>query len=343
MSVAPIEILLWFVPLAVFGYALWRNRPSVDRFAAAHGLDLDDDARRAVRAALVRTRRGRVVGATVGALVAVVLVVGFDSRAPAIVALGTVLVGTLLGIGIAQFPSATSSDRVRTASLTVRDPAGYRPRRAAAIAVGLLLATAGYGVAVVAFADHGTAAVAAALVVILAVDVVVVATAARIARRVVEQARVQSYDRRVDDALRATTVRALHCAVTGVLLCGIAITGFVGVESQMFKGVLVGDRVAFRFPAGASFDGTTDVRIQSGVATVTWRDAHGHPRSTALATPQGASVTVGLLAGNAAFVAVGAWLATIGVLGALFEWGRASKAWRRPSPAARTEPVGSTT
>jgi hypothetical protein len=341
MTIAPIEYMLWLIPLAVVAYALGGNRPSVERFAAVHDLELDARARDSVRSALLRTRRGRIAGAAGGALVAVVLVSGFGSRAPAIVALAVVLVGTLLGIGVAQRPVATSDEPVRSASLAVRDAAAYRPRRSATIVAALLLATAAYSAIVIGFADHSTAIVAGALVVIMGVDLVVAAAGAQFARRVAEQTRDQSLDLEVDDALRATTVRALHRAVLGVLLCGIAVAGFIGVESQMFQGVQVGDRVEFRFPAGASFDGTTDVHITGDIVTVTWRDAGGERHATSRPAPDGAGVTVGLLTGNVTLLAVGAWLAMLGFLGAFVQWGRASKAWRHAPPSARPEPVGS--
>jgi hypothetical protein len=250
-----------------------------------------------------------------------------------------VLMGTLIGIGLGQFRRAPASTSVRAASLTVRDPAEYRPRHATVIVGGVLTATAGYGAIVVATADHGTAGIAARLVAIVLAGGLVTATAAWLQRRIVEQQRDGTSDVPVDDALRAASVRAIHHAVVGLMLCAIALVGFIGVESQMFTGIQIGDHVAFRFPAGATFDERTDVEVEPATATVTvhWRDAGGAPHTTVRAT-EDQGVGWGSLTADSALMGLGYWVAVLGFLGGIVEWGRAAKAWRHAARAHRPQP-----
>jgi len=338
---APIEIVFAVIPLAILAYALIGNRPDPDRFATANDLVLDDASRDDVERALERTSRFRIGGACIGAAIGALIVA--VTMGPALLATGltAVLLGTLIGIGISPFHRADPPGALRSASLTVRCVDDHRPPRARFVLRGLLLLIVVFAIVVASGATDEIARTRLLTATVLAIGLSAWVGGAWLQRRIVERTRERDDPAhlRVDDALRSSAVRAVHHAVVGVLLCVLALVGVVGVTSQTFVGVDLGGHTVFHAPAGATVDSVENLTPEgSAVATVRirWTDADGRRHETVRSAAGDATITMGDLWANVWILSFGFWCTTIGFLGALYQWGRASKAWRRP--ARRTVP-----
>ena len=165
--------------------------------------------------------------------------------------------------------------------------------------------------------------------VVAAVGVAVVVIGAWLQRRIVEHARVRvdANQARVDDALRASAVRAVHHATVGLLLCGIA---FVGVTGATWG------------PIGVQVDNTSHFEIAPGATDVVqaenqiwWTDFGGARHTRILPSGQGHFTGWMQTYESDVISSVGALLALLAGLGALFAWREAARAWRRPGPRRR--------
>ncbi len=333
------------VAVAFGAFLLWGNRPTPEQFATTNHLELDDESRTTVAIALRRTYRGRVFGGAGSFVVAVLIAASGASTLSFASGLAAIFAGSLVGIALAQ-RGCTPADPMPIASLEARDPHDYRPRRAA-IAIGLALAVLiGYGLAMVLSYDvNRTRAVVTAMVVGIAA-VATVAIGARLQRRIVEQAQDHRNPQhaRVDDALRAGAVRAVHHAVMGILLCGITLLAVTGATRTETMRVERDGHVVMTLPS----DGH-DFRIatEAGTYSVTWIGADGVEQATSLAaarSPEVYDITSPTSSGisNGPMVALGFWLAFAAGIGALFEWRAAARSWRRPSPRTLSTPRSST-
>lgn len=351
MGLGGVEVLVMIAIVgALLGLLLWGNRPTPDRFAAANNLTLEDASRAEVAAALRRTYRGRVVGGGVSFLVALGFATLEGSGLNFARGLAAVLAGTLIGIALAQLTPAPDPGAVRVASLEARDADDYRPRHAkTTIAAALAVMFACGTVALLSHERNIQLLVIAVGIAVLSVGTV--ALGAFLQRRIVEHAhdRRDPDHARVDVALRASAVRAVHHATVGILLCGIAFLGVsttapakirVYDETQRFaeRGA---DRIAD--PAELVFElpgDSTDIKIAGDNVSsrIDWTDANGvrHSRELAntrteyhlLTTERHYDLPVG-------FIAVNLITGLLAGIGALLEWRAAAQAWRQPGPRRR--------
>ena len=86
--------------------------------------------------------------------------------------------------------------------------------------------------------------------------------------------------------------------------------------------------------------GRTDAKYQRSV--VRWTEAGGTVRHVTIVLPPTGAVA-GALVDNDIVWALGAWTAMLAFVGALVEWGRVAKAWRRPPRRHDALAAGSTT
>ena len=317
---------------------------SVDRFARRTTSPLDETpVARCDGGARSGAHRGRVLGATGGALVGARARdrVRLPQRLP-VVALTAVLVGTFLGIAVAQRrrPRATNPCEPRRWPSATWPPTG--PRRCATIVVGLLLATSGYAALVIGFAEHSTAIVAASARRGHGRARVIVAAGAGRSSLVGRGAgpRPGPLDPGVDDALRVhdgagPPLRDRRRAAVRDRRCGASSAS----SRRCSRASQVGDRDrAFRFPAPAlRATAPPTCTSTADVVTVTWRDAARRRTPRPRRRLRGARGTVGRRARQRdAHGDRGLATRSSGSSAAFFQWGAASKAWRRPSPAAPT-------
>jgi hypothetical protein len=325
MNIGPVEILVTIAMVGLLLAALlWGNRPTPARFAAANGLTLDDETRAEVRAALRRTYRGRVLGGSASFVIAVAFGVATGTDFSFTRGLAAVLAGTLVGIALAQFTPAPAPGAVRVASLDARDVDDYRPRRAKVVlgvALGILL---GYSVSFLAFGATGAMVVIVPVVALAGIAVVVLG--GWIQRRIVEQARarVDEDQARVDDALRASAVRAVHHATVGILLCGIAFVGITGARWGPID-VEVAGETRFQLAPGAS-------DVVTGGERIWWTDFSGDRHARVVPRAVGHITGWHQRSESPAVSIVGAFLALLAGVGAVLEWREAARAWRRPRP-----------
>jgi hypothetical protein len=348
--VAWILLIGLLVTLAALLFA--GNRPTPERFAAAHRLALNDVTRERVAARLRRTYRGRLLGGTAGFVIAIVIALVTERRPGYATALAAILAGTLVGIALAQFVARPEPGTVRAASLDARRPADYRPRGATValgISLGLLLA---YALACLLVPVQGRILLTAIVVPLLAVAAV--ALGAWLERRVVELAPPLGDPAAVavDDALRSGAVRAIHHSTIGIVLCAAAFLGITGSSWTLMQ-VKVGDRVVFETHAatdvvtGGVASGPSDVTagglvipdsatIQGQarhVSWIEWTDSEGDRHRREVPGSIGYQIT-----SDTPVSVLGAFLALFTGLGALAEWRAAARAWREPGPA-QTRPT----
>jgi hypothetical protein len=325
MSLGLREVLTTLALVAVvLAVLLWGNRPSPEKFARVNRLTLDDETCTTVAGALRRTYRGRLLGGGAGFLLAVLFAVLSGTSLTFTRGLAAVLGGTLIGIALAQFTRAPASGAVRIASLEARDAEDYRPRGAKwsiGIALAILIGYAGAFLLISA-----TGAMAVIVNVVAAAGVGVVGLGTWLQRRIVEHAQVRTDadHAEVDDALRASAVRAVHHATIGLLLCGIAFLGITGAGWGPIE-VHVNDKTAFEIAPGAS-------DVVQGRDTIWWTAFDGTRHTRTIPSDQGQISGWRRTYESSAVSIIGVLLALFAGSGALIEWREAARAWRRPGP-----------
>jgi hypothetical protein len=307
------------------------NRPSLEQFFSVNGLAAAPETSTLIRARLRATYRGRVAGALIGALLGAIAgsVVGWVSAFGGGV-IG-VLAGAMAGMAVAQASRLPSAGDRRFASLDVRDPVSYAPRRARLWEGVLAVMIAAYGfVVVMTFDEHAAGAVIQIGVGVAAI--VAVAGGRWIRRGIVEhrRARLEPAAVSADDALRAVGVRGIHHATMGVLFCGLLLLGVAAVRTQTFDGVAVDGRVVVRVAPGSH---DLVVMTLADGAQVRWTDQRGTRHLSRAVVPTAArhtyhTYTVGRLWDHGWLVALGYVTAMVGFVGALAQLRRASRAWR---------------
>jgi hypothetical protein len=309
------------------------NRPTPERFAAAHRLTLDDVTRERVAARLQRTYRGRLLGGTIGFVVAIVIAIASGQRLGYATGLAAILAGTLVGIALAQFASRPEPGAVRAASLDARRPADYRPRGASiALGIALVLLLA-YATACFAAGMQGRLLIAT--IVSAGVGIVAVFVGNWLERRIVELAPpVGDADAlAVDDALRSGAVRAVHHATIGIVLCACAFLGITGASWTLMQ-VKVGDRVVFETHAATLVvSGGFTTAAGHRMDVIEWTDPEGTRHRRMVSGMTGYDIT-----SDSSIPLIGALLALFTGIGALMEWRAAARAWREPAPR-RAGPV----
>ncbi len=329
-------VLVWSIPLGflvAIGWIWFGRRPTPERFGTAQGLVLDPASLPLVRSALHRTYVGRVVGALAGALG----VVAFGWALGAIVALPFLgllglVAGTMVGIALAQHRRRSAADAVRHASLTARTVADYAPKHAAWSIALATAACAGLSVAVAITAPAGLGAYAG-IAALSAAAVLVVPLGRWLQRRVVEAPRGAA-EPRVDDALRATAVRAVHHSVLGVLCCGIVLASLTGMLTLHTLVVLSHGHTVFRAPPGStSISVDTSLRRLTDPGApleVSWIEADGSSHRAVLAGVAGDVETASSgLTGPGRLLG---WMSLVVAVAAVVQWAHATSAWKRGGP-----------
>jgi hypothetical protein len=335
------------IEAAFVGFLAWTwfgARPTIERFAASHGLAIDSSSRPTVERALRRSYRGRVLGALAGAVALGGLALVFGVALGAVGALVGLIAGSMVGIALAQHRPRADTGAVRQASLAARTVAGYAPAHAvASIAFTTLLCLALPALAIlVAPAGLGPygAGIVAAVSAVLIVPVGFV-----LQRRIVEAPR-DTLAAPVDDALRTAAVRSVHHAMLGVLLCGITVAGFIGAVVQNPMTVVDDRGTVFTAPPGSTSLSIDTGRIQAGEpdapVRVYWTEADGsehHTRWLAVDGPPRLGDDDDVFA-----VQAFGWTMVFAAFGALRNWWRAATSWRRatrgPAPVAAADPAG---
>ncbi len=343
MRLAIFEIVVMVLGLGLLVVTFVGNRPRPERFLKVNGLEPRPTDIEHVRVMLRRTYRSRLIGGLLG------LAVGGITGAQ----LGTgvavggagigLLMGTSLGIALAQSRGAViGSDSSRSALLIARDPDGYRSPHATGITMGLAVLLLAYGTLVIATADGGLG-VTVVLFLVGFATALGVPVGRWLQRRTIEMRRDEGdiASVRVDDALRASAVRGIHHATVGVLMCGLLLIGYGAVGTQTFLGVKEGDHVLLRTPP-LSRDLRSEGVSSSNAdhVTVHWVEANGTAHTTVIRRNPGSTDTIyGNIWANGTLLGIGYWITIIGFVGALIQWGRAAKAWRRPQaqPASEVE------
>ena len=319
------------VPVALVLLALIGNRPRADRFFAVNKLDPRPRDVEHVDAVLRLTRRSRVVGAVVGCLLGGVTGTSLG-MAGAVAGTGIgLLAGTMLGITIAQPRARAPLTTVRVASLAARDASGYLPRRAQTHTLVLAVFVGGYAAVAMITASVPLTSTMIAIFATGAATILSVPVGHVFQQRTVELRRpdADAESVRVDDTLRASALRGIHHATLGILMCGLILVGYGGIATQNVTTVRVGSRVVLRV-ASETMNAVPDPFLveQPTRFRIDWTEPGGAGRTKIVRT-DGAPLTfdsphVGPLLG------VGFWVALVAFLGALVEWSRAAKAWRRP-------------
>ncbi len=327
-------LVLGLAPLLLVSIAALGNRPRVGLFFDVNGLDPRPGDVDHVDAVLRQTRRSRVVGGATG------LILGgvagwYLGTAGALAGSGIgLLAGTMLGITMAQPRREPPTETTRRASLAVRDPHDYLPRRARVRT--LVLAAVVLGAAVVAMITSPVPLGPTVPIFAVGIATVVVVPVGRaFQRRTVELRRpdVDAASVRVDDALRASALRGIHHATIGVLLCGILLIGNGILSTQGVLGISVrGETVLAAPPLSRGFGLESPASATARYQRAHWTEVDGSRHRALVPTRlvQARDVTVGTIVEHPVLFGTGAWMALFGFVGALVEWGRAAKAWRRP-------------
>ncbi len=320
------------VPLALVLVALIGNRPRADRFFAVNELDPRPRDVEHVDAVLRLTRRSRVAGAVVGCVLGGVTASASLGIGGVVAGAGIgLLAGTMLGITIAQPRARAPLTTVRVASLEARDASDYLPRRAYAHTLVLAVFLGGYAAVAMITASVPLTSTMIAIFATGAATILSVPIGHVFQQRTVELRRpdVDAESVRVDDTLRASALRGIHHATLGILMCGLILVGYGAIATQNVTTVRVGSRVVLRV-ASETMNAVPDPFLveQPTRFRINWTEPGG-ARRTKIVRTQGAPLTfdsphVGPLLG------VGFWVALVAFLGALVEWSRAAKAWRRP-------------
>ena len=331
IGLALFEIIMIVVVVAILIAVLAGNRPRPERFMAVNGLDPRPADLDHVRKVLRRTWVSRVAGGIVGLLLGGVTGATL-SGAGAIAGAGIgLLAGTMLGITIAQ-PRRTPATSTRIASLTVRVARNYFPRRARVATFGLGCVVAGYGIFAITSREYALARTTTATFILGFTTLIALPVGEAFKRRTVELRRpdVDAASVGVDDALRASALRGIHHATIGVLMCGLLLMGYGAVTTQNVAMVQVGDRIVLRVPSDGFIQMEPDplLRLHPRRYRVEWTEPGGVRHSRLIRTG-GERVTVNSL-DVGPLLGIGYWVAVFGFFGAVIQWGRAAKAWRRP-------------
>ena len=316
------------IPLVLVAIALTGNRPRADRFCRINALPERPADVAVVHAVLRRTWVSRVAGGATGLTLGVVSGIKIGG-AFAIGGAGVgLLVGTMLGIAVATRTPRAASD-LRHASLAVRNPSDYRPRSAIRVTVGLAVIVIGYATFAILTAP-GSLGVTVVIFGLAFATVLAVPLGGYLQRRTVEVGRGEIDDPgiRVDDALRAASVRGIHYATVGVLLCGLLLAGYGTALTQGVTTVRVGDRtVAHLPPASEHTTITPNLSADPTVWYIAWTEPGGVTKSRRIASTE--TVAFGTLAAGP-LLAIGFWTSVVGLIGALVAWSMSAKAWKHP-------------
>ncbi|MEP6623432.1 MAG: hypothetical protein ABJC79_03245 [Acidimicrobiia bacterium] len=330
MRLAIFEIVGFVVLLTIVIGMFAGGRPNAARFFAANDVtprpaDLDH-----VEEWLGRSRRGRVAGGLVG------MVLGALGGAP----LGTggmiggagigLLAGAMLAIATGHpRPEPTTTDAQR-AGLVARDERDYLPVHATAITYSLAGFLLAYGIFAMATAA-GPLGRASAIFAVGFATIIAGRVGRRFQRRTLELRRADGDTQsiRVDDVLRASALRGIHHATIGVLMCGLLLLGFAAVSTQTYFGIAHDDRFLVQAePLSTSFSARAS-SADPNHYDVGWQSPDGVRHRVRVTVPD-RGYTVGTIWPNHGLVGLAYWLTVIGFLGALLQWGRAARAWRRP-------------
>lgn len=347
MRLAIFEIIFFAVPLGLLVLAVTRNRPTPERFALANELQLDQMTTAEVNVALVRTRRGRVLGASLGCATGFALGVLLSQVLDIVTfwttlfsTTGGILVGTLVGIALVQTASLPDKNPTREASLAIRDVRSYRTRFGTLLLrVALVIFLVAAGLTVIA-AQHNVPLTIGSIAFVTVGVLAFTMLASRLSVRIVERGRdrIEAGHARVDDALRSSAVRAIQHATVGILACGIGVLGIIAIQTQTYQAVTVDGRSVFVVPDGGSLvrvvDGgdLTTVVTQTTRMRIEWRDRDGINHTTVRTRPPAVYFGSGTYIESDLAIAIGSFALIIGWFGGLIEWSRAAKAWRRPGP-----------
>ncbi len=346
MRLALIEILVLAVPLGLIVVAVTRNRPSAERFATVNRLGLDPTNAARVTATLNRTRRSRVVGAWVGLGLGIAAGVGLNLAThlgtgwtTVLSATAGVLVGTFVGIAAGQRTPRPNPEPIRHAALAVRDIDAYRtPHGTVLIRVATGAFFAAVALVVVA-TTHDVAITAATTTTITIAGIAFVTWAHHLSVRIVERGRDMEnpVGAAVDDVLRSGAVRSIQHATIGVLACGIGLLALLGINTQSYEAVKIDGRTVFQVPDGGRLDAVVsepDVSVRvSEMTTITirWTDADDVRHTTTRPLPPTAYLASGNFIDTDLVISLGGLGFTVGWIGGIVEWSRASKAWRHPA------------
>jgi hypothetical protein len=335
MRLAIFEIVAAVVVLTVVIGMFAGGRPSAARFFAANGLtprpaDVDH-----VEEWLGRSRRGRVIGGLVG------MTLGALGGAP----LGAggmiggagigLLAGAMLGIATGHPRSRPEPHDAQRAWLVARDRRDYLPVHATTVTYAFAAFVLVYGMLAIVTAAGPLGRTTAIFVVGFA-TLLAVPVGRRFQRRTLELRRPEGDTEsiRVDDALRASALRGIHHATIGVLMCGLLLLGYAALTTQTYYGIAHDGQFLVRAePLSTSFSARSSAAHPNRY-DVRWRSPDGETHRVRVTVPD-RGYAIGSIWPNHGLVALAYWLAVIGFLGALVQWGRAARAWRRPQ---RTPP-----
>jgi hypothetical protein len=260
-------------------------------------------------------------------------------------AVAGVLVGSFVGIAVAQRVPSTERGPSRSASLTVRDVDAYRTPHGtthlrAATAVFVVVITV-----VAVTASHDLAATLVATALVAGSGLGFAAWAHRIAVQTVERERPVDDPVRsaVDDCLRSCAVRAMQHATIGVLACGIGLLALVAINTHSYEAVKIDDRTVFEVPDGGALDrvvtrGHPAIVERTTVVTIHWTDADGDGHVTRRPRPPGTYLGFGNYIDGTWVISLGGLALVASLVVGLRQWSAAAKAWRHPAPP-RLEPV----
>ena len=320
------------VPVALVLFALIGNRPRTARFFEVNELDPRPRDVEHVDAVLRLTRRSRVAGAVVGCVLGGVTASASLGIGGVVAGAGIgLLAGTMLGITIAQPRSGAPLTTTRVASLAVRDASDYLPPRARPYKSVLAVFVGGYAAVAMITAAAPLTSTMIAIFATGVATILSVPVGHVFQQRTVELRRpdVDAESVRVDDALRASALRGIHHATLGILMCGLILVGYGAIATQNVTTVRVGSRVVLRVASETMLSVPEPFVVEHPHRyRIEWTEPGGAHHTKIVRT--GAerltfdSPNVGPLLG------VGFWVALVAFLGALVEWSRAAKAWRRP-------------
>lgn len=319
---------------AFFGFLVWSwfgAHPSVARFTAAHRITLTEADLPRVRAVLRRTYRGRVLGALAGAIVlgGAALTIGRGAAFVAVIV--GLIVGSMVGIALAQDRTRVETVAVRRASLDARTVREYTTRWGPWWVAATASACVLVSVLVVATAPAGLGPYAPLLAGSVAA-LLIVPVGRVLQRRIVEAPR-DELDPGVDDVLRSTAVRAVHHAVLGVLLCALAVAMFAGSATHSTSDVLDDRGVVYTVPPGSTSISVDTGLIQSGhphgPIRVYWIEANGSEHRSRPLLVSGSPRLGG--DDSVALIQLYGWGMVGAAIAALVQWWRAATSWRRPA------------
>ncbi len=296
------------------------RRPDPERYLAVHGLPPSAAGHLLADRVLWRTRWFRILGAWCGffACVAWRLWRGSGGLIAGLPELTCALAGSLVGVAVAETRRPRRGDGTRVASLVPRELADYadaRQQGGRVVLVGVVAALA----VLTAVADSRPLPRLAALALALA-GLGCEALTRLLQRRVVERTQPPAPAEvlAVDDALRASGVRALHHAAAGLLWCAV-LGGVVLVGMGADRRIVSGDTVVATIEPSRSFGAVSDYRVQAGRDTITVTLDRGMPSERLLVHPmveRGAGFDVEWGPGPGQWAALGWSLVAVFALGA---------------------------